>query len=288
MSPMPILRRNTGSSPRLRGTLADLPHAVTDRGIIPALAGNTETAGPFSNTFGDHPRACGEHVDIVSQGDSNMGSSPRLRGTPARRPTMRARPGIIPALAGNTIVSVARGNRTRDHPRACGEHARHWQQPPLDEGPSPRLRGTLHHIVLEGCTIGIIPALAGNTLFLATHFRAVWDHPRACGEHNYRIIPINPEQGSSPRLRGTPDLGQSATMHAGIIPALAGNTVMLGMSSMTAWDHPRACGEHFALVSLMLSRLGSSPRLRGTHLVDAGLHGRVGIIPALAGNTVYT
>ena len=152
-----------GSSPRLRGTLADLPHAVTDRGIIPALAGNTETAGPFSNTFGDHPRACGEHVDIVSQGDSNMGSSPRLRGTPARRPTMRARPGIIPALAGNTIVSVARGNRTRDHPRACGEHARHWQQPPLDEGSSPRLRGTLHQIVFQRRRRGIIPALAGNT-----------------------------------------------------------------------------------------------------------------------------
>ena len=33
--------RVTGSSPRMRGTLAPLSHMVQDQGIIPAHAGNT-------------------------------------------------------------------------------------------------------------------------------------------------------------------------------------------------------------------------------------------------------
>ena len=51
-----------GSSPRLRGALG-WSFGFKDRdGIIPALAGSTESPLVSSSCEGDHPRACGEHT----------------------------------------------------------------------------------------------------------------------------------------------------------------------------------------------------------------------------------
>ena len=51
-----------GSSPRMRGTHADIFNIGFQHGIIPAYAGNTELRQAFVDDFGDHPRVCGEHV----------------------------------------------------------------------------------------------------------------------------------------------------------------------------------------------------------------------------------
>ena len=91
--------------------------------------------------------------------------------------------------------------------------------------------------------------------------------------------------GSSPRLRGTPDGGWAAYPVPGIIPALAGNTLSMYHAARLYWDHPRACGEHDMEVITALETLGSSPRLRGTHVGHAEVGQCLGIIPALAGNT---
>ena len=50
-------------------------------------------------------------------------------------------------------------------------------------------------------------------------------------------------------------------------------------------DHPRVCGEHIAPGAVAMTLLGSSPRMRGTHLTRRGEQIRPGIIPAYAGNT---
>ena len=50
-----------GSSPRVRGTLADDDGHGRLLGIIPACAGNTDAAGGALSAVGDHPRVCGEH-----------------------------------------------------------------------------------------------------------------------------------------------------------------------------------------------------------------------------------
>ncbi len=135
-------RRQTGSSPRLRGTPAYHSRQSPATGIIPALAGNTSRR--MIARFGrrDHPRACGEHVVPNRDGTDTVGSSPRLRGTPTAFASAFAANGIIPALAGNTTRSRSTRRLSWDHPRACGEHRCLLDRFACSWGSSPRLRGT--------------------------------------------------------------------------------------------------------------------------------------------------
>ena len=55
-----------GSSPRMRGTLADDGEPCFTPGIIPAYAGNTGSRSTMPPTFWDHPRVCGEHQTSMS------------------------------------------------------------------------------------------------------------------------------------------------------------------------------------------------------------------------------
>ena len=193
-----------GSSPRLRGTLPPAARGLPQRGIIPALAGNTSKRSSHSLRPWDHPRACGEHPGAPNVEGRRLGSSPRLRGTHHAQGGRGHGRGIIPALAGNTGTRPAACRRAWDHPRACGEHFHRSIDDGVLQGSSPRLRGT--HGVEYGwvIVIGIIPALAGNTPPLYKSGALTWDHPRACGEHPIARVSSAGIGGSSPRLRGTP------------------------------------------------------------------------------------
>ena len=50
-------------------------------------------------------------------------------------------------------------------------------------------------------------------------------------------------------------------------------------------DHPRVCGEHVTAVDPLGNVWGSSPRMRGTHILSIRFRALGGIIPAYAGNT---
>ena len=171
-----------------------------------------------------------------------------MRGTLVNLSSMPLIAGIIPALAGNTSLSTRPSSRCRDHPRACGEHKMAALNRGYGLGSSPRLRGTR---VAHGANLaqhGIIPALAGNTGIGSARTSSTRDHPRACGEHCCICDNFGQNMGSSPRLRGTrPYLYDASTAH-GIIPALAGNTIVVGSGPRGCWDHPRACGEHTPLM----------------------------------------
>ena len=147
----------------MRGTQDGRVESWIRIGIIPALAGNTCRSWRESGAAWDHPRACGEHWDWISQNIIDPGSSPRLRGTLLHMRQLWPKHGIIPALAGNTTIPVRCLHGARDHPRACGEHHRGWVGSTRMLGSSPRLRGT--HALDVSCRppVGIIPALAGNT-----------------------------------------------------------------------------------------------------------------------------
>ena len=69
------------------------------------------------------------------------------------------------------------------------------------------------------------------------------------------------------------------------IPARAGNTWAGGSGAGTAAVHPRACGEHEAILAVVHVELGSSPRVRGTRHHDLLPKGERRFIPARAGNT---
>ena len=224
MTSSPSKGEHMGSSPRLRGTLLSRARRVGRKGIIPALAGNTNRACIRNAVAWDHPRACGEHWSTVVVASTIWGSSPRLRGTPIRAKPAVHPAGIIPALAGNTAFAWLPSARTRDHPRACGEHHSGAGELTHLRGSSPRLRGTRLKCSRKNYTTGIIPALAGNTASSYSLSLACRDHPRACGEHNHTETRVQGHGGSSPRLRGTRGGAVMTYGSYGIIPALAGNT----------------------------------------------------------------
>ena len=153
-------------------------------------------------------------------------------------------PGIIPAYAGNTWADSPFCPRGRDHPRVCGEHELTLFENGLALGSSPRMRGTPRVSTPVPIFVGIIPAYAGNTASRRGHCRRIGDHPRVCGEHPYRIIPIPEDMGSSPRMRGTLQHESLHVEHKGIIPAYAGNTQHIITERHLYGDHPRVCGEH--------------------------------------------
>ena len=72
----------------------------------------------------------------------------------------------------------------------------------------------------------------------------------------------------------------------GIIPAYAGSTFGLWISSEISRDHPRVCGEHNFTHSFQIVALGSSPRMRGAQDWKKPIKVQVGIIPAYAGSTI--
>ena len=92
----------TGSSPRMRGTLVIALRPESCMRIIPAHAGNTAAGLTQQQEPGDHPRACGEHYVQKYTIFDNPGSSPRMRGTRYSNQRRTRCNRIIPAHAGNT------------------------------------------------------------------------------------------------------------------------------------------------------------------------------------------
>ena len=152
----------------------------------------------------DHPRVCGEHGDNNEESIEDLGSSPRMRGTPYRQPVLAHGAGIIPAYAGNTRLQRYQHERCRDHPRVCGEHMASQLKFALCSGSSPRMRGTPGEVQNVCAERGIIPAYAGNTIAVIFSKIEVRDHPRVCGEHASNVSDSSRNLGSSPRMRGTP------------------------------------------------------------------------------------
>ena len=157
--------------------------------------------------------------------------------------------------------------------------------PRVTAGSSPLSRGIRSSCSATASSSRIIPALAGNTLTGPVRAFNNKDHPRSRGEYGHHPHEGQDRKGSSPLSRGI--LGEllTAGRPGRIIPALAGNTNIVGPDTGRGGDHPRSRGEYFSLRPVRRCRRGSSPLSRGIHAArdyDTE-HGR--IIPALAGNT---
>ena len=112
----------------------------------------------------------------------------------------------------------------------------------------------------------------------------VWAHPRSRGEHDAQSHGDIIESGSSPLARGTHQLSTATARQSGLIPARAGNTHRGSPGYLSCWAHPRSRGEHLKIWSGPPVVRGSSPLARGTHVLVHEGRGRVGLIPARAGN----
>ena len=109
-----------GASPRLRGKRREPSPERTEKGCIPAPAGETVPRSRFSSRLQVHPRACGGNRCGLRPSGLRCGASPRLRGKPADRGGRRRYSGCIPAPAGETGRRRFACCSTAVHPRACG------------------------------------------------------------------------------------------------------------------------------------------------------------------------
>ena len=151
--------------------------------ITPAYAGNTKTRFLSMQKNRDHPRLRGEHLARCSHVSSTLGSPPPTRGTQVVVIPCSFRPGITPAYAGNTVVSVLRPLQDREHPRLRGEHLQLFDCSYLYSGSPPPTRGTRFVSSVFYLLSRITPAYAGNTPACLSKKVLVWDHPRLRGEH---------------------------------------------------------------------------------------------------------
>ena len=208
-----------------------------------------------------------------------------MRGAPALINRVVVALGIIPAYAGSTAESLRDRTPRGDHPRVCGEHAACERDYKSPSGSSPRMRGAHLQKLDASTSFGIIPAYAGSTSFIKAIACAVWDHPRVCGEHVVTCLPLWRNAGSSPRMRGALKALREQVAVGGIIPAYAGSTDRLPACGAAWRDHPRVCGEHAVIISILAWGGGSSPRMRGAPIQTKreGMPSR--IIPAYAGST---
>ena len=157
-------------------------------------------------------------------------------------------------------------------------------KPPVES--SPRMQGALPSAENHSKHYRIIPADAGSTPGCRCEYCTHKDHPRGCGEHHVdqRLDPIG--AGSSPRMRGALDDHGVVVLERGIIPADAGSTAGQSTVGRAFRDHPRGCGEHCAVVFLVMSCSGSSPRMRGAQIYYFLCRVLIRIILADAGSTI--
>ena len=134
--------------------------------------------------------------------------------------------------------------------------------------------------------LGITPAYAGKRNPSTTEQQRGRDHPRICGE---KLVP--PRMffgltGSPPHMRGKEERRKPGKDPARITPAYAGKSHFLRFVCRCCWDHPRICGEKFALVTAIVRSMGSPPHMRGKGKSLRDDLQRMGITPAYAGKRV--
>ena len=168
----------------------------------------------------------------------------------------------------------------------CGENLGDVSKKSITQGSSPRVRGKPSWKRFAFLVIGLIPACAGKTKLPRNPLTLERAHPRVCGENCRRRSSELPAKGSSPRVRGKHVRRWLPILEDRLIPACAGKTKGRLVISRDDPAHPRVCGENNCEKSTTLHRDGSSPRVRGKHLLPDGLGRCWGLIPACAGKTL--
>ena len=193
-----------------------------------------------------------------------------MRGTRAQPGHFAPPARLIPTYAGNTFGKRTNPSPSGAHPHVCGEHIAGMTDPTTGEGSSPRMRGTRCPGGVEGARAGLIPTYAGNTTVHPRLLYQLGAHPHVCGEHMPPLLSCAAHPGSSPRMRGTRMQQRSRESPHGLIPTYAGNTVGGIAGRAGPWAHPHVCGEHKQQKTFSRCLVGSSPRMRGTHLLTWG------------------
>ena len=149
------------------------------------------------------------------------------------------------------------------------------------------MRGKLKSFQIMQNHPGITPACAGKTFTIHSLQYSHQDHPRVCGENvNFWSLHCL-ALGSPPRVRGKQMRENKDGWHVRITPACAGKTSFVFLFRKSFRDHPRVCGENYALLPHWKRRTGSPPRVRGKHFHNLKFDASHRITPACAGKTGF-
>ena len=105
----------------MRGKVYLVLYLVFGDRITPAHAGKSNLPSDLFDSYGDHPRTCGEKFSHHNSGRILSGSPPHMRGKVCAMPSSQSNVGITPAHAGKRSTRVVRFPLSEDHPRTCGE-----------------------------------------------------------------------------------------------------------------------------------------------------------------------
>ena len=212
------------------------------------------------------------------------GSSPLARGTWRGARRCVPLPRLIPARAGNISIRSSIYCVKTAHPRSRGEHTGPKACVHAGAGSSPLARGTLIRSTASPARNRLIPARAGNIIYLWIFRFFSSAHPRSRGEHTSRSGGMSDVLGSSPLARGTYCASICGLLSGRLIPARAGNIPGRTNIRRRRTAHPRSRGEHTPMVAPSTSPRGSSPLARGTCRRNAPSRRAGRLIPARAGN----
>ena len=272
-----------GLSPRVRGNRGVGAGGVADGRSIPACAGEPLATPETRLEFEVYPRVCGGTGMSGHPGRRLLGLSPRVRGNRPTSPRRAARPGSIPACAGEPRPGPAAAALGWVYPRVCGGTGAATMVDLLRRGLSPRVRG--NHL-LSGqidYNTGSIPACAGEPHLCHQGNLEAPVYPRVCGGTIELGSAILNDVGLSPRVRGNRPTSPRRAARPGSIPACAGEPRPGPAAAALGWVYPRVCGGTGAATMVDLLRRGLSPRVRGNHLLSGQIDYNTGSIPACAG-----
>ena len=94
---------------------------------------------------------------------------------------------ITPAYAGKRSKESLSCSGSRDHPRLCGEKQYFLSLVCKYMGSPPPMRGKGSKSSVDAGKYRITPAYAGKSKYKSQSFAPVQDHPRLCGEKQWKI-----------------------------------------------------------------------------------------------------
>ena len=186
---------------------------------------------------------CGEKPLVSFVADFSRGSPPRMRGKAPINRHQAEEHGVTPACAGKSAGTGSRSGASWDHP--------------------PTVRGKERLAKNQRSVHGITPAYAGKRHNDRNGQVTEKDHPRVCGEKSRSGLNLPRSWGSPPRMRGKVKTPQKGLQGPRITPAYAGKRPLASLTTSTAKDHPRVCGEKYNYGMANKQAGGSPPRMRG-------------------------
>ncbi len=190
------------------------------------------------------------------------GLSPRVRGSRNRAWSPPAETGPIPAGAGEPPYWRSSDARQRAYPRGCGGAADRRVIGAVNDGLSPRVRGSRGRDRAKPGDARPIPAGAGEPDAPVVTSITPTAYPRGCGGAQPAIMAPMVLGGLSPRVRGSPNECSFRAKVTRPIPAGAGEPRSAMSTRARSRAYPRGCGGAGAGRNPARSSRGLSPRVR--------------------------